>query len=441
MAPVGPPEYYRRNTIAPQAQEKRNVQAPEEHTPQYLVSIEELIYESTRPIDWLIEDVYPVGEIVLMAGASHSGKTYTALDQGLAVAYGAPWLGIYDTKRTPVIYAPSEGRRGIGKRLRAAIEFHQPYSQLPPFHLFSERLNLVSGDSFKHLVQMQEETGSQFVIVDVLRDATPGIAENSDEMGDMFGRLRDFSAHSGATLLVLHHLGKDASKGARGHSSIKDKTDIEVIVTASEIRSETFRRTTIRLDTTKNRNYDSAEISLILTRPNETFVAPVIIGADNPQNTGIIVREAYLTMLKAFGRVEASEGDRKVGSLTTVAELVEATGHTKPTVTDTLKAMQPLGLVQVDKSGKAHLWSVTKKGRKAIVRQPEGTQTDGGISEGRGQHPIGAGHPYEPNSGRPTVIEELLEQARQDDEPDKPEGAEVTRKVLGDLLALVDGNA
>jgi predicted transcriptional regulator len=236
-------------------------------------------------------------------------------------------------------------------------------------------------------------------------------------------------------VLVLHHLGKDASKGARGHSSLKDKTDIEVIVTAAEIRTDTFRRTTIKLDTTKNRNYDSAEISLVLTRPNETLVAPVIIGKDQTGGVRSQLQPPEVALAEALQDNATNCNLSATEALAGTQPLADSVNVSRQAALDTLKGMETKGYVRRDTSGRAHQWALTEKGYKAICNLSASKQMEATLSASNPQHPIGAGRLHM-GDNRPTVIEELLEQARQDDAIDEP-GAEVTDKALATVLAIV----
>jgi hypothetical protein len=71
-------------------------------------------------------------------------------------------------------------------------------------------------------------------VVDTLARAMTGNENAPDDMGRFVaacGRLRE----AGEThVMVVHHCGKDAARGARGHSSLRAATDVELEVTSGE---------------------------------------------------------------------------------------------------------------------------------------------------------------------------------------------------------------
>jgi hypothetical protein len=414
-------------TGAQRKRQERKTMQTEDPTerPARLVTIQTLMVESTKPTDWLIEDIYPQGEAVLMSGANHSGKTYTALDQGLAVAYGARWLGRYPTKQAPVIYVPSEGRTGIGKRLRSSIEWHHPYDSMPPFYLFGDRLNLTTGDTLPHLQEDIEREGALFVIIDVLRDATAGVDENSAEFGDYFGTLRDLAQDTGATVLVLHHLGKDKGKGARGHSSVRDKTDIEVIVKGTPfISGGKIIRTTIGLDAMpprgKNRNHEPWSLAVDLARPTPELLTPVIVGEylGGPKPAAETCNDTELQILHALAGYATTCKLPAIESVAVMSIIVEITGKARQQLDKPAKALAEKGYIEIGKAGKAHSYKLTEKGYQETCNTPATPEIADAKPATTHSPPIGAGGLQ---MGRPTVIDELLAleiQEAEDDEPD-----------------------
>jgi hypothetical protein len=81
------------------------------------------------------------------------------------------------------------------------------------------------------IVQLVEQTGMEFclTIVDTLARAFGGGNENSSEdMGAFITAMGKIQEFLNCALMVLHHSGKDAAKGLRGHSSLLGAVDTEL---------------------------------------------------------------------------------------------------------------------------------------------------------------------------------------------------------------------
>jgi hypothetical protein len=69
------------------------------------------------------------------------------------------------------------------------------------------------------------------VVIDTLAQATPGGNENAGEdMGRALAHCKGIHRATGAVVVLVHHSGKDASKGARGWSGLKGAADAEIEV-------------------------------------------------------------------------------------------------------------------------------------------------------------------------------------------------------------------
>jgi hypothetical protein len=81
------------------------------------------------------------------------------------------------------------------------------------------------------VVALVEQTGMEFqlAIVDTLARAFGGGNENSSEdMGAFITAMGKVQEFLNCALMVLHHSGKDAAKGLRGHSSLLGAVDTEL---------------------------------------------------------------------------------------------------------------------------------------------------------------------------------------------------------------------
>jgi hypothetical protein len=75
--------------------------------------------------------------------------------------------------------------------------------------------------------------------IDTLAASAPGMDENaSADMGEIIAALKALQAELGGLVLAVHHTGKDATKGLRGHSSLLGALDAAIEVTRTEDRRE-----------------------------------------------------------------------------------------------------------------------------------------------------------------------------------------------------------
>lgn len=115
---------------------------------------------------------------------------------------------------------------------------------------------LKSTADLQHIVDLAGEVAKRaplrVIVIDTLSRVMAGGDENSAQ--DMTALIRNIDAiraATGAHIVLVHHSGKDAAKGARGHSSLRAATDTEIEVT----HEEGDRVATV----TKQRDYQGGE--------------------------------------------------------------------------------------------------------------------------------------------------------------------------------------
>jgi len=190
------------------------------------VAKSELIwYADIRPSlisNYLIKGVVYRETNVLMIGDSGAGKTFLAVDMSLCVAAGLPWRG-RKTKRGLVIYCAAEAGASIARRVEAWRLNHQVFDA--DFAVRTLPLNLLDQAGAAKLIdlcaQVARERGPiSMIVVDTVSRSMPGADENSAETMTEYVRVCDsLRAATGAAVVLVHHKGKDSSRGARGHSS------------------------------------------------------------------------------------------------------------------------------------------------------------------------------------------------------------------------------
>jgi len=188
-----------------------------------------------EPVEWLIESVIPAGSFTALYGPPGSFKSFIALDIAEAIATGRSWMGKEVKQTGAVLYLAGEGFGGIGARIKACKLHHQTEDGAP-IYIVRHQLNLrSSAEDFNALmlavVHLVEQTGMEFTlaIVDTLARAFGGGNENSSEdMGAFITAMGKVQEFLNCALMVLHHSGKDAAKGLRGHSSLLGAVDTEL---------------------------------------------------------------------------------------------------------------------------------------------------------------------------------------------------------------------
>jgi hypothetical protein len=178
-----------------------------------------------KPIQWRLKDILPAHGIAALFGPSGSGKSFVALDMACRIASGDVWFG-HKTSTAPVIYVALEGESGFKNRVEAWELENQ--KQIPlDLRMVLQPFDITRPQDITELA-IVVPTGS-VVIVDTLNRAAPTVDENSGaEMGLVIQAAKRLQSHISGLVLLVHHTGKDAAKGLRGHSSLHAALDAAI---------------------------------------------------------------------------------------------------------------------------------------------------------------------------------------------------------------------
>ena len=126
------------------------------------------------------------------------------------------------------------------------------------FYVLASAVNLGDLKAMKALAEAARSIAPQLIVVDTLAAASGGANENSGEdMNQVMEGCRILHKATGATVLLVHHSGKDKSKGARGWSGIKAAVDAELEVTKTVSMSGEVSRS---ISVTKLRDGEEGEL-------------------------------------------------------------------------------------------------------------------------------------------------------------------------------------
>lgn len=193
--------------------------------------------------DELVEGIMTIGSTVVVYGDSNSGKTFWALSVATAIANGTECYG-RRTDKGLVVYLATESPSSIRSRMQAIKKYYQ--CSLENIAMVPVPMNFYTGDGDAHdVIEMVREierikgTPVRLIIGDTLSRMSAGANENSGEdMGPVMARFERVASATGAAMMIIHHNGKDAAKGARGWSGIRAHIDTEIEVSEKDdIRS------------------------------------------------------------------------------------------------------------------------------------------------------------------------------------------------------------
>ena len=338
------------------AKEFASDQAPKESPlakPTKQIQIEHWDSIQDEPVKWLIEGVIPVGAFTALYGPPGSFKSFIALDIAEAIATGRTWMGHGVTEKGAVLYICGEGFGGVGARIKACKQHHQTKDGAP-IYVIRHQLNLrASVEDFNALMVAIEtlvmETGINFklIVVDTLARAFGGGNENdSADMGAFItacGRIQQIVQD--CALMILHHSGKDQSRGLRGHSSLLGAVDTELELLRFEDQMKGVITISKQKDGEDNKRIGFEMVSIELESPSSLQIGDPV--------TSLAVQASELGSfdgMKKDTKSNAGHGKNQVLSLQCLESAIKKNGF--------LKLIEGSQRMVVDLTHwKAELWS------------------------------------------------------------------------------------
>lgn len=187
------------------------------------------------PLEWRVRGVLPAVGLAGWYGPSASGKSFLALDVAAAIAENSRWFDCR-VEAAPVVYAALEGEAGF--KLRAqAWEAHKGRTLPDGLSMVLQPFKLTDPRDISDLAAVLP--AGAVVFLDTLNRAAPTADENSSkDMGEILEGAKRLQSLIGGLVVLVHHTGKDATKGLRGHSSLFAALDAAVEVSRDGDRRE-----------------------------------------------------------------------------------------------------------------------------------------------------------------------------------------------------------
>lgn len=243
--------------------------------------------KSVAPVlrsNYMVKGWLGQGTMSVVFGPSNVGKTFVVLDIAMHVAANRPWRGC-PVKGGPVLYIAAEGGSGILNRLAAFKQEHSDMADAP-FMVLPTSLDLYGDGDAVALCEVIEDIRVEFgekpalIVVDTLaRSMGDGDENATKDMGAFVRNCDVLRAATGAHVLVVHHTGKDESRGARGAYALKAACDTEIQLTA---KREILCNKQRDLQMGSALHFDLRTVALGTDEDGDTVTSCVVDSSDAP---------------------------------------------------------------------------------------------------------------------------------------------------------------
>ncbi len=186
--------------------------------------------DKTVRAPWLVKGFLKKANVGLIFGPSASGKSFIALDICAALARGASWNNHpANPDRLRVLFVVAEGVDDFADRIRVYLKHNALTPGDVSISVISDVIpNMCNPESAKNLLDDIREMGLfDLVVIDTLAQVTAGADENNGkEIGMALKHCRMISMAAKTMVILVHHSGKDTTKGPRGWSGIFGACDV-----------------------------------------------------------------------------------------------------------------------------------------------------------------------------------------------------------------------
>jgi len=179
-----------------------------------LVSAKDIQTMELKPINWIIEDLIPEG-LGILAGRPKIGKSWLALNLGLAIAQGGTALGLFNANANKVLYIPYEDnyrrlKDRINKIMCVEYQREAPVNLVYPNDCDFPKLNDTGLETLKKI--LDEDDSIKFVVIDTLgRAIVRSNKRNANPYQDEYdfgAALQKIAIQKCISILLVHHTTK-----------------------------------------------------------------------------------------------------------------------------------------------------------------------------------------------------------------------------------------
>lgn len=179
-----------------------------------VVDVSELQDKTLPPMKWLIDDLLPVGGVVMLSAKPKMGKSFFAIQLALSVASGGEFLGFNVPEKNEVLYIDLETSQRSMKTRISMVTADAPKGLylMTPKEVF-EFGNVGSGFESQVNYFLESHKGVKLVIVDTYGIIKGHRKQNQGVYDFDYGEishLNSWARKKGFTLVLIHHQNKQS---------------------------------------------------------------------------------------------------------------------------------------------------------------------------------------------------------------------------------------
>ena len=182
-----------------------------------------------RP-EYLVKGVLDAGTLAEIFGPTSCGKSFLGTDLGLHIAAGWDWNG-HKVRQAGVLYVNAEGGAAIVNRLDAWQRHHGESLDELAFAVVIEPTSLLDAAGVDQVIADAAKVPDLgLIFIDTAARVMPGGDEGAESMSSFVAACDRIRAEISAAVCVIHHSGKDTSKGSRGSTVLPFGADTVIEV-------------------------------------------------------------------------------------------------------------------------------------------------------------------------------------------------------------------
>lgn len=327
----------------------------------------ELLADLKAP-DWHIRKYLESDSLGVLYGPPETGKSFVTIDWACCIATGKEWRG-NRVKMGPVLVIIGEGRNGYARRLAAWAKANETSLQGVPLHVSNMATQLTDPTASIELGAVVAEFSRAYgdpvmIIVDTLaRNFGPGDENSSRDMQAAIATCDLLRDATKASVVLVHHVGKDASRGARGSGALLGAVDCEYSVTREPdglIRLESTKMKEASRPEALAFRFESVDLGLE-DDEGEPVTSAVLVDALAPAGQpttsaklGTTQRRMLKLLADEYARCRenlSKAGRDPEGALVSTErwrELLKDDGHHRQVISSTVKKLVERGMVEDD---------------------------------------------------------------------------------------------